>query len=521
VSANKIIAYDLGTGGNKASLYDADGTCLESAFVPYETTYPRSGWHEQRPEDWWKAVVESTRRLLSRRGGEAGSVECISISGHSLGAVPLDAEGRLLRESTPIWSDTRAEGEARELFRRQDERAWYMRTGNGFPPACYTVFKILWYRRHEPEMFRSTARIVGTKDFINYRLTGKLRTDHSYASGSGVYDLEGWDYDPGLIESSGLPRELFLDPTTSTEVIGELLPGVARELGLPRGVKVVCGGVDNSCMALGARNIADGRVYTSLGSSAWIAVSSKHPVLEAERRPFVFAHVIPKMFTSAVSIFAAGSALKWVRDTMCGDLVARAGEQGRDPYELMNEAAARSPVGARGLLFNPSLAGGTSQEASPHVRGAFSGLDLGHRQEDLIRACLEGVALNLGTVLELLRGYTGMGGGAVGAGPEMVMVGGGSKSPLWLQIFADVYGMDVLKTNVDQDAGSLGAAALGAVGCGLWRDFGRIDQVHQVQARYGPIAENAGRYRALRPAFEALRSSQAALGAMLHELELG
>ena len=539
---NKIIAYDLGTGGNKASLYDAEGVCLESAFVSYETTYPRTGWHEQRPEDWWKAVVESTRKLLSSRRGESGNIECISISGHSLGAVPLDAHGRLLRESTPIWSDTRAENEVREFFRDRDERSWYMRTGNGFPAACYTVFKVLWYRNNEPEMFRSTAKIIGTKDYINFRLSGKLYTDYSYASGSGVYDLTGWSYDAALVAASGLSRELFPEIVPSSEVIGELLPGAAEELGLPRSVKVVCGGVDNSCMALGARNIADGRVYTSLGSSAWIAVSSKQPVLEAERRPFVFTHVIPEMFTSAVSIFAAGSSLKWVRDTLCADLIAQAEEQGRDPYELMNEAAARSPIGARGLLFNPSLAGGTSQEASPHIRGAFAGLDLGHRQEDLIRACMEGIALNLGSVLGLLRDYTGLEGGTAGAEegsigarrsgtagagsvtgtetprPEMVMVGGGSKSPLWLQIFADVYEMDVLKTNVDQDAGSLGAAALGAVGCGLWRDFRRIDEIHEIRGRYRPIPENVASYRALRPAFEALRRSQARLGDLLHDL---
>ncbi|MBA7584843.1 Xylulose kinase [subsurface metagenome] len=223
--------------------------------------------------------------------------------------------------------------------------------------------------------------------------------------------------------------------------------------------------------------------------------------------------MIPKMFTSAVSIFAAGSSLKWVRDTLCTDLIAQAEERGRDPYELMIQAAARSPVGSRNLLFNPSLAGGTSQEKSSHIRGAFAGLELGHRQEDLIRACLEGIALNLGSVFELLKGY----GGTDGA--EMVMVGGGSKSPLWLQIFADIYEMDVLKTNVDQDAGSLGAAALGAVGCGLWRDFRRIDEIHRVQERYRPIPENVRRYRALRPAFEALRISQANLGEMLHPKE--
>ncbi len=508
-----ILAFDLGTGGNKASLYGADGACLAGAFVPYETLYPRAGWHEQRPEDWWRAVVQATRELLAARPGEAREVGCISLSGQSLGAVPLDAQGSLLRETVPIWSDARAEEQATRFFRTQDERAWYLRTGNGFPAPLYTVFKILWYRDHEPDMFRRIAFVVGSKDYVNHRLTGRVCTDPSYASGSGVWDLAGWRYDAGLLAASGLPAPLFPPVVPSTEVIGELLPEAAAELGLPRGVRVVAGGVDNSCMALGARNIAEGRVYTSLGSSSWIAVSSGRPVLEAARRPYVFAHVVPGLFTSAVSIFAGGSALRWVRDNLCADLVQRARTEGRDPYDLMTEAAARSPVGARRLLFNPSLAGGSSQEASPHIRGAFIGLDLGHRQEDLIRACLEGIALNLGAVLELLRVFTVLSG-------EMLMVGGGSRSPLWLQIFADVYGMEVVRTNIDQEAAALGAAALGAVGCGAWKDFARIDEVHRVRLRLRPDEGSVRRYRALRPAFESIRAFQARIGDTLHGLDI-
>jgi xylulokinase len=391
--------------------------------------------------------------LVVIRPGDAADVECFAISGHSLGAVPLDKQGRLLRKSTPIWSDARAEAQAAQFFRDQDPGAWSLQTGNGFPPHLYTLFKILWYREHEPEMFRKLDKVIGTKDYINFRLTGRICTDPSYASGSGVYDLARWQYSEPLIAGSGLPRGLFPEIVPSTQVIGEVLPPVARELGLPNGVKVVAGGVDNSCMALGARNIADGRVYTSLGSSAWIAVSSRQPVLEPQQRPYVFTHVIPGMFTSAVSIFSAGTSLRWVRDTLCPDLLS---QDGKDPYALMDEAAARSPVGARRLVFNPSLAGGSSQEASPHIRGAFVGLDLSHRKEDLIRASLEGIAMNLGSVLEIFKGLTTLSG-------EMTMVGGGSRSPLWLQIFADVYGMDVVKTNIDQDAGSLGAAS-GATG---------------------------------------------------------
>ena len=281
----------------------------------------------------------------------------------------------------------------------------------------------------------------------------------------------------------------------------------AEALGLPRDVLVACGGVDNSCMALGARNTEDGRVYTSLGSSSWIAVSSAKPVLDPVAKPYVFTHVVPGLFTSAVSIFAGGSSFRWIRDAVLGGETAAG-------YDAMNAMAAASPVGANGLLFNPSLAGGSSQEPSPRIRGAFAGVDLRHTRADLVRAGMEGIAMNLGAVLGVLRRM-------VPLAPEMLMVGGGSRSPLWRQIFADVYGMDCVKTSVDQDAASLGAAAVAAVGAGLWRGFGKVDEAHRVEDVRHPIPSNVETYRRLAPAFELLRRQQAELGELLHRIDLG
>ena len=218
----------------------------------------------------------------------------LAISGHSLGAVPVDEKGSLLREETPIWSDIRAQKEVAEFFKQVDPDEWYLTTGNGFPAACYTIFKVMWYQSHEPEMWKKGRKILGTKDYINYRLTGKFNTDYSYASGTGIYDLKGWKYSPEFIAASGIPAEVWPEIVPSTHILGALLPEVARLLGLSQGVQVVCGGVDNSCMALGARNIQDGRVYTSLGSSAWIAVSSEQPVLDKKYKPYVFTHVMPE-----------------------------------------------------------------------------------------------------------------------------------------------------------------------------------------------------------------------------------
>ncbi len=189
----KIIAYDLGTGGNKASLYDSGGVCLASTFYAYDTFYPRSGMHEQRPADWWDSIVNSTRQLLNETGVDINEIECLAISGHSLGVVPIDKKGGLLRESVPIWSDSRAGAQAGSFFEKTDENDWYMTTGNGFPPKLYSVFKILWYQDNEPDIFNDIFKVIGTKDYINFKLTGQIKTDYSYASGCGVYDLKKWN----------------------------------------------------------------------------------------------------------------------------------------------------------------------------------------------------------------------------------------------------------------------------------------------------------------------------------------
>jgi len=508
-----ILAYDLGTGGNKASLYDAKGKLLAATFVAYETLYPQPDWHEQRPADWWESVVASTRQLLEQKAVDPSTIRGIAISGHSLGCVPLDANGNLLRESVPIWSDKRPAKQAAAFFERVDETEWYRLTGNGFPAAHYTVFKILWYRDNEPEIFGRIDKVIGTKDYVNYRLTGHIATDYSYASGCGVYDLKGWSYSNELLAAADLPRGLFPEIVASTEILGGLTEDAASELGLPAGIPVAAGGVDNSCMALGARNTAPGRVYASLGSSMWIAVSSPEPLLEDNVRPYVFTHVMPGMFTSAVSIFSGGTSLGWVRDCLCANLLEQANAEDRDVYDLMTELAQQSPIGSNRLLFNPSLAGGSSLEPSANIRGALLGLQLGHTQADVIRSVLEGIALNLRIALDELRQL-----GSVGN--EMVVVGGASRSSLWRQIFADAFEIDILKTNVGQEAGSLGAAAVAAVGCGLWDDFSMIDQIHQLQATAQPNAAHAAIYQKILPLFAQARSDQARLGDQLASLKL-
>ncbi|WP_458118888.1 xylulokinase [Paenibacillus sp. Z6-24] len=503
-----IIAYDLGTGGVKASMYNERMQTVARSFVEYETFYPQPNRHEQRPGDWWKGIRETTRQLLESSQTPAAAIAGISLSGHSLVSVPISRQGEALQEYVPIWSDRRAEEEAKQFFQNINEEEWYMQTGNGFPAACYPLFKLMWLKKHEPGIFARMNKVLGSKDYINYRLTGQMATDDSYASGTGAYDLHSGCMMDELLRAAGVAADVFPDIVPAHRMIGQVTAEAAGWTGLQEGTPVACGGVDNACMALGAIGAKQGRIYTSLGSSSWIPVNSSRPVLDVNTRPYVFAHIQEGMYTSAYSIFSGGSSLRWVRDTICPDLVGRT-----DAYEQMSQWADDVPVGANGVIFNPSLAGGTSQDYSVHIRGSYVGLHLGTTRADLIRAAMEGIAMNLRLSLDQLKRHTTV-------ADRILICGGGSRSRLWMQMFADIFEMEIIKTNVDQDAASLGAAAIAARALGWWQDYSPIEALHTVEHTCIPDRLNSEQYRQLLPVFRHVNEMSARLGEYMHQHRL-
>ena len=491
---NHILAFDLGTGGNKAVLYHEDGTLVGWTFSPYETSYPRSGWAEQAPADWWSSIVETTQKLIRQSGTAPESIAGICISGHGIGVVPVDGQGRLLRDKTLLWSDSRALPQKNRYFEKVDYNQWYETTGAALRAENYALFKMMWHKDNEPEIYGKTHKFLGTKDYINLIMTGKMVTDFSDASFSGVNDLEKWQYSDELLSPSGIDRDKLPDLGPSTSVVGELLPEPAGELGLREGIPIVCGGYDGSCTALGAGNHKEDRLYNYVGSSSWISVCSKTPLLERQVKPYCYYSVIPGMYNSTVSIYSAGSSYQWVRNILCREESFAAEVACADPYEIMETVARQSPLGSNNVFFNPSLMGGSTIYPSPNIHGAFVNLELAHTKSDLLRAVMEGIAYDLRIVLDAFRG--------LGVKTEEIrLVGGGSRSPLWRQIFADIYKTKVILTNVGQEAAALGAATVGAVGVGLWKDFSMVDSIAKTESETPPVPENVEAYEKRLPLF--------------------
>ncbi len=503
---NYFIAYDLGTGGIKASIFTEEGISKYDTFQQYNTYFPQNKYCEQQPIDWWNAVCYTTQKLLHVTGIPNTEIKGVALSGHSLVGVPFDKNGKQLLDSVPIWCDMRASNQLPDFFQNIDYQDWYKITGNGDPPETYTLLKLMWLKNNQPELFRKIHIILGSKDYINYRLTGRFCTDPSYASGFGVFNLKKWDYENNIFEAAKIPREIFPEIIPSDSIVGTVTDDAALLTGLAAGTIVACGAVDNTCMSLGSCGIKEGNIYTSLGSSSWIAVTSREPILDVQARPFVFAHAKKGYYTSAVSIFSAGNSFRWIRDNLCKDC-----PPDTDAFNIMNRMAESVPAGSNGILFNPSLAGGSSQEPSPLLTGSFLGLTLRNTRADLVRASMEGVAFSLRLALDILLTH-------VKTSDKMLICGGGSKSALWRKIFADIYNMPILKTNIDQNAASLGAAALAANACEIWSSYEHIPALHKIEDLNYPNPKTASFYEKILPIYSSWTKSIAIFSEQLSEL---
>lgn len=485
-----LLAHDLGTSGNKATLFTTEGTLVKSIVYSYNTNYFNSNWAEQDPEDWWKAVCSTTSEIL--KDIDKSLVAAVSFSGQMMGCLCVDRNGNPLKSSI-IWADQRAVKEADSIREKIGEERFYKITGHRISPS-YGLQKLLWIKNNQPEIYANTYKMLNSKDYIIFKLTGKFVTDYSDATGTCILDLNTYRWSEELICITGIEGDKLPELRKSTDVIGGVSEQAAVLSGLAVGTPVVCGGGDGVCATVGAGCIKEGSAYSIVGSSSWISMTSEKPIYDDRMRTFNWAHIVPGYVAPCGTMQAAGVSYSWLKNQICTSETREAEEKGISPYEIINREIEKSPSGANGLLFLPYLLGERSPRWNPNARGAFIGLTIEHKREDILRSVLEGVTLNLNVILDVFKQHTDI--------KQLIVIGGGAKGKVWRQIMADVYNLRILKPNYLEEATSMGAAVTGGVGVGVFKDFEVINKFIEIDAVQDPIEENSKKYRQLAPIFD-------------------
>ncbi len=456
-----LIGLDIGTSAAKGVLIDESGAVRATVSSEYPLLTPKPGWAEQDPETWWKATGEVIRGLLAKSEvrNPKSEIKAVGLTGQMHGSVFLAKDGRVIRPAL-LWCDQRTSDECREITEKAGGLRGLLDLVANPALTGFTAPKILWLRKNEPDNFRKVWKVLLPKDYIRWRLTGGLFSEVSDASGTLLLDVRTRSWSKPLLERIGLSPDLMPACAESPEPTTMLNRAGADATGLAEGTSVVGGGGDQAAGAVGNGIVAPGVLTASLGTSGVLFAASEKPAVDPEGRVHTFCHAVPGRWHMMGVMISAGGSLRWLRDTLCADLKARAAAERKDAYELMTREAEATPPGAEGLLFCPYLQGERTPYPDPHARGAFVGLTLRHGRGHLIRAVLEGVAFGFRDMLELMKAVKV-------PTKEVVISGGGARSPLWRRIMADVLNLDQV-TVVSDEGPAFGAALLAGVGSGVW-----------------------------------------------------
>ncbi len=487
-----VVGIDASTTATKAVLVDEAGRVAGIAAAEYGFEQPHPLWSEPDPRLWSDGGASAIRRLLADTGTDPADILAVGLTGQMHGLVLLDAAGEVLRPAI-LWNDQRTEAECEAIRVAVGRTRLVEITGNDALTG-FTAPKLAWVRANEPEVWARVAHVLLPKDYVRLSLTGGYAMDKADGAGTQLFDLAARDWSAVMLDALGLDPGWMPPTFEGPEVTGVVSAAAAAATGLRAGTPVVAGGGDQAANAVGTGVVSPGTMALSLGTSGVVFAATDGPLYEPAGRVHAFCHALPgRWHLMSVMLSAAGS-LRWFRDAIApgatfGDLAAAAGEV---------------PAGSDGVLFLPYLSGERSPYPDPHAQGAFTGLTLAHDRRHLTRAVLEGVAFGLRDGLDLMLAA------GTPAPAQIRASGGGTASPVWVQILADVLGAEIATVDTTEGA-AYGAALLAAVGAG-W--FPTVEAacdatVHATAvAAPGPelpvYAERHAAYRALYPALSPL-----------------
>ena len=470
-----VLGIDLGTSSLKGLLMNKSGEVVAFAGYDYPLLHPNKGYSEQNPEEWVKACENVFKALSEKVGDFKVELEGIAISGQMHGLVTLDEEENVVRPAI-LWNDTRTTKQCTEIMEGFGDRLITITKNKAL--EGFTLPKILWMQEEERELWAKVAHIMLPKDYLIFRLTGEFATDYSDAAGTLLLDVAAKKWSDEILAKYNIDEKILPKLYNSTDCVGKIKAEYQKGFGFEKEVKVMGGGADNACAAVGSGIVSNGIGMVSIGTSGVFLSYEDEAHSKYSGRLHLFNHGIPDAYYSMGVTLAAGHSLNWFKETFAP----------KESFEELLSDIDKIPAGSDGLLFAPYIVGERTPYADSKVRGSFTRIDTTHTRAHFARAVLEGITFSLRDSMELMSELTAK------KFDKILSVGGGSKNKDWLQMQADIFDTEIITLTTEQGPG-LGAAMMAAVGTGWFKDLKECAKtfVHY-KSGISPVKENVLKY---------------------------
>ena len=468
-----LLGIDFGGGASKATLLTEGGDIAATAAYEYPTLYPKQGWAEQNPSDWYAATKQNILDILEKSKVNPSDILTVALDAATHTAVVMDENFNVLRPSI-YWTDTRSTAEVEYLKQNYGEVIDSQVLHK--PDTIWTLPQLMWIKNNEPDIFAKIKKIVFAKDYVRHCLTGDYVTDFIEAEGSMMFDYNTLSWSKELCGVIDFDINLLPKIVSPTDVVGKITAAAAAETGLAEGTPVICGTTDTVMEVFAAGGVAKGRMTVKLATAGRICVVTDKAY--PNKHLINYSHVVPGLWYPGTATKSCAASYRWYRDTFGGD------------YKELDKGAESVPVGSEGLMFHPYLNGELTPYADPKLCGSFIGVRAGHTKAHFTRAVLEGVALSL---LDCKTALDGIG---IEYDDSATIIGGGGQSPLWRQIVADVLNIKLIVRKYSDS--SFGSAMLAGIAAGVFKDC--EDALARCNAKVAetlPNADNHKKYMAI------------------------
>lgn len=473
-----VIGVDLGTSAVKLLLVNQEGKVINEVSKPYPLIQERTGYSEQNPELWVSQTTTGLSELIHSFHGDERDIEGISFSGQMHGLVLLDENYQVVRNAI-LWNDTRTTKQCQEIYEKVGKDRFISITKN-LALEGFTLPKLLWVKENEPENYSKTKLFLLPKDYLRYRITGKVHMDYSDAAGTSLLDVNAKQWSGEICDLVDIDRSICPPLVNSSDCVGNITHEFAKKTGLNVATSVFAGGADNACGAIGSGILSEGKTFCSIGTSGVVLTYEQTGDKDYGGRVHYFNHGKEDAYYTMGVTLSAGHSLSWFKNVFAEKI----------GFDKLLKGVENVPIGSNGLLFTPYLVGERTPHADSTVRASFIGIDHSHTLSDFVRSVLEGITFSLNESIVIFRE----------SGKQIdtiYSIGGGAKNKHWLQMQADIFNAKVVKLFSEQGHG-MGAAMLAAYGCGWFSSLIECANVFLEDFEvFEPVKENVEKYKEL------------------------